>query len=352
MDSTDAQAVTESTPSRQAGTTIGMDPEYWAAIKDSEFKNLEVPEMKTAHDIRAFSNSLMQSSIEMGAARHVVLTEPVTETTTEIKTFDGATIIVHRFAQEKHRAALQDGEKPRPAVYHVHGGGMLAGSVDIFGPLIRHNVDLWGVQVFAVAYRVAPENPAPGPVEDAFAGLKWLSENAESMGIDPARLIIYGESAGGGIAAGTTIVARDRGLSPPLAKQVLVYPMLDDRTKYGPDWPVRPYLGWTDNDNAIGWAAYLGADKAGKEDADVSIYDAPGRAKVEDLFGLPKTYIDTAGLDLFRDEDLQYAARLLQANVEVEFHLYPGVPHGFESSGTPSVVRTAYENRKKAVGTV
>lgn len=341
-----------STPPERPITTIGLDSEYWEAVKDSEFKNLEVPEMHTAQEMRAFSDWILKLALEKEVAAYPPPAEPVTETVTEIKSFDGATITVSRFSQEKHRLPLEKGQQLHPAVYHVHGGGMIAGSVDIFGPQFKRNVALWGVQVFAVDYRVAPENPSPGPVEDAFAGLKWLSETAESLGVDPARLAIYGDSAGGGIAAGTTILARDRGLEPRLAKQILVYPMIDDRTKYGPDWPTRKFLSWTEKDNLIGWAAYLGADRAGKEDADVRVYEAPGRAKVADLVGLPKTYIDTAGLDLFRDDDLQYAARLLHAGVEVEFHLYPGVPHGFEGATTTSVVKRATENRRAAIATV
>ncbi|KAK2607879.1 hypothetical protein N8I77_006522 [Diaporthe amygdali] len=129
--------------------------------------------------------------------------------------------------------------------------------------------------------------------------------------------------------------------------------MLDDRTigKYGPDWPVRKFLAWDENSNRIGWSAYLGEDKAGKDDADVSIYAAPGRARV-DLAGLPRTYIDTPGLDLLRDEKLRYAQALLQADVEVEFHLYPGVPHGFDSFDTLRVVAGAHDNRTRAIKSV
>lgn len=288
----------------------------------------------------------MADAISQGSSTSAPPADPIIETKTEIQTFDGATITMTRFAQQHHHTT---GAPLRPAVYHIHGGGLIAGRVENFAPAHRQNVVSWDVQIFAIGYRLAPENPAPGPVEDAFAGLKWLSENSLSLGVDPGRIILYGESAGGGIGAGTALMARDRGLSPPLAKQVLIYPMLDDRTKYGPGWPVRPLLTWTESDNALGWSSYLGADKCGQEEADVSVYAAPGRAKVEDLAGLPRTYMDTGSLDLFRDEDLRYAAKLLEAGVEVEFHLYPGVPHGFESSVKPSVVMRAIENRKRAV---
>lgn len=352
MDSTDITVSPEAKPPQKVATTFAFDPEYWNAVKDNALTGMKVPKMTTAYDLRAFSDPLMKVAIINEVSAYPTPEEPIIETKVEIKTFDGATITVSRFAQGKHSAPLQDGEALRPAVYHIHGGGMVCGSVDIFAPQLRRNVAMWDVQVFAVEYRVAPENPAPGPVEDSLAGLRWLSENAESMGVDPARLVVYGDSAGGGIAAGMVIMAKDRGLNPPVAKQVLVYPMLDDRTRYGPDWPVRDLLTWKEADNVMGWSAYVGADKAGKEEADVSIYAAPGRAKTEDLVGLPRTYIDTGGLDLFRDEDLRYAGKLSEANVDVEFHLYPGVPHGFEGSIKPSVVKRAYENRGRAIRAV
>jgi acetyl esterase/lipase len=206
-----------------------------------------------------------------------------------------------------------------------------------------------GVQHFAVDYPRAPEHPAPASLEDCYAALQWLSAHARELHVDPARIVIYGVSAGGGLAAGVALMARDRGLSPPLAKQVLVYPMLDDRTHYPDDWPARPFLTFTAEDNVMSWDAYVGADKRGREDADVSIYAAPGRA--ENLEGLPSTYIDVGGLDLFRDENLRFAQRLAEANVEVEFHLYPGLPHGFENPQTWVTTR-AVENRIKAVQSV
>lgn len=278
--------------------------------------------------------------------------DTVLETTHAITSFDGADITVTRFATAGQRAPLGSSEAPRRAVLHIHGGGFVMGSVGMFTSYNKRNVLAWDTQVFAVGYRVAPENPAPGLVEDSYAALKWLSSHAVDFGVDPARIVIVGESAGGGVAAGLALAARDRGLSPPLAKVMLVYPMLDDRTigKYdGVDWPARPYLSWTEAQNEIAWRAYLGADKAGKADVEVSVYDAPGRATVEDLVGLPSTYVDTGSLDLFRDEDIAFTARLSEAHVQTEFHLYPGLPHGFENSVTPALVKSALENRRRAI---
>lgn len=207
-----------------------------------------------------------------------------------------------------------------------------------------------GIQQFAVDYPRAPEHPAPAAVNDIYLALEWLSAHAKEMHIDPARIIVMGDSAGGGIAAGTCLMARDKGLTPPVAKQILIYPMLDDRTRYPDDWPMRNFITWKIEDNEMAWDAYLGAGKRGREDVDVSPYAAP--ARVESVAGLPSTYIEVGGLDLFRDENLKYVARLAEQNVEVEFHLYPGVPHGFENAVGSWVVTQALENRVRALQTV
>lgn len=334
-----------------SSASFKLDREYAAAVQALNMSGIERPVMKTAQDVRAFSNAVMAPALRR---EPWPTAEQVIETKHEITTFDGSLISVSRFATPEHRSQPKEGEALRPAVLHVFGGGMISCDVEIFSPFFRRNTKRWDIQTFAVDYRLAPESPAPGPVEDVYAALKWLSANAEDFDIDPARLIICGDSAGGGIAAGTALLARDRGLSPPLAKQVLIYPMLDDRTigRYGPDWVVREFLVWDDDSNKIAWSAYVGKDKTGKDSADVSIYAAPGRARVEDLVGLPRKYIDTCGLDLFRDDNLRYAEALLRADVDVEFHLYPGVPHGFESSVTPGVVAGALDNRTRAIKSV
>lgn len=227
---------------------------------------------------------------------------------------------------------------------------MVSCTVEIFAPAIARSVITTGIQQFAVDYPLAPEHPAPAAVNDCFAALEWLSRHAVEMHIDPARIIVMGDSAGGGLAAGTALMARDKGLTPPIAKQVLIYPMLDDRTAYPDDWPTKTFLTWKAEDNVLAWDAYLGADKRGRGDADVSPYAAPGRVK--SVEGLPSTYIEVGGLDLFRDEDMRFALRLAEANVEVEFHLYPGVPHGFENAIGSWVVTKALENRIRTLQTV
>lgn len=208
------------------------------------------------------------------------------------------------------------------AVVYLHGGGMIAGTLDGYDPLLRHYARLTGVPFLAVGYRRAPEHPGTGPAQDALAGLRWLVEHAEELGVDPRRIALMGDSGGGGIAAGAAVMARDLGV--PVARQVLVYPMLDDRTAE-PDPLLAPTATWTYDNNVTAWDALLGADRAGP---DVPAEAAP--ARLTDPAGLPPTYIEVGELDIFRDECLAFAARLLAAGISCELHVRPGAPHGFE----------------------
>jgi acetyl esterase/lipase len=217
--------------------------------------------------------------------------------------------------------------QPGSAVLYLHGGGMIFGLEhlgDLYDLAVRDYVARSGVPMLVVDYRIAPEHPHPTPVEDCYAALRWLADNATTLGVDPARIAVMGDSAGGGLAAGVCLLARDRG-GPPVAQQLLIYPMLDDRA-HMPDPQLLPFLTWTYDDNVTGWSALLG-DGAGTDT--VSSYAAPARAT--DLAGLPDTYIDVGDLDIFRDEDITYAARLSDAGVPTELHLHAGCPHAFEA---------------------
>jgi acetyl esterase/lipase len=216
---------------------------------------------------------------------------------------------------------------PGSAALFLHGGGMIFGLEHIgalYDAAVRDYVATSGVPMLVVDYRVAPEHPHPTPVEDCYAALVWLAENAGEFGVDPTRIAVMGDSAGGGLAAGVCLLARDRG-GPAVAQQLLIYPMLDDRPAT-PDPQLLPFLTWTYNDNVTGWGALLG-EGAGTDV--VSPYAAPARA--DDLAGLPDTYIDVGDLDIFRDEDITYARRLADAGVPTELHVYPGCPHAFEA---------------------
>jgi len=165
--------------------------------------------------------------------------------------------------------------------------------------------------------------------EDFFAGLTWLRDHATELNVDPARIAVMGDSGGGCVAAATAILARDRKFTPPLAKQILIYPMLDDRN-IKPDESPPPFMAWSYEDNLTAWSAVLGKSidemKAGI--ADVSPYTVP--ARVTDVANLPPMYIEVGNLDIFRDEDIEYARRLSVANVTTELHVRAGCPHGWE----------------------
>lgn len=211
-----------------------------------------------------------------------------------------------------------------PGIYHTHGGGMVSG--DRFSALAQTLP--WVVEhdavMVTVEYRLAPEHPDPYPVEDCYAGLVWTAQHAPELGIDPARLIITGQSAGGGIAAGVALLARDRG-GPALAGQALLYPMLDDRDRTVSSQQMEGVGLWDRSSNVMGWTALLGDRRGGDE---VSIYAAPARAT--DLSGLPPAFIDCGSAEVFRDEDVAYATALWHDGVQAELHVWPGGFHGFD----------------------
>lgn len=212
----------------------------------------------------------------------------------------------------------------RPAIYHIHGGGMVTGNLRTgVDALLPYVVDGHAV-VVSVEYRLAPEHPDPAPVEDCYAGLVWVAKNAAELGVDPDRLIVLGASAGGGLAAGTALLARDRAF-PRLTHQVLMCPMLDDRFETHSSQMLDREGIWDRNSNHFGWTALLGDRRGGP---DVSPYAAPARAT--DLSGLPHTYLDVGSVDVFRDETLTYARRLSEAGVTVDLHLWGGGFHGFD----------------------
>lgn len=210
----------------------------------------------------------------------------------------------------------------RPGYLHIHGGGYVMGEAAGSDEVNVNVASKLGVVILSVDYRLAPEHPIPAPLEDCYAGLAWLSGHARELGIDPGRIGIGGESAGGGLAAALALLARDRS-EYPIRHQHLTYPMLDDRTgsEESPGDPLTGEFVWTRASNRFGWSAYLG-------DAERAAPQVPARA--ESLAGLPHTWMFTGMLDLFRDEDISYARRLMSEGVQTELLVYPGACHGFQ----------------------
>ena len=208
-----------------------------------------------------------------------------------------------------------------PGIFFIHGGGMIMGSIeteDLKAAMLCETIQSI---VVSVEYRLAPENPHPAPLEDCYEALVWMSKNATELGFDTDRLAIVGGSAGGGLAIATSLMARDQEF-PKLIFQMANYPMIDDRNETPSSKEITDVGIWDREANIEAWDWYLGGKKADK-------YAAPARAI--DLSGLPPTFIDVGELDLFRDEDIEFANRLLQAGVTTELHVYPGAYHASES---------------------
>lgn len=234
-----------------------------------------------------------------------------------------------------------DPSRRRAAILHMHGGGFVSGRVADVVPYLQAIAIRHDCLVVSVDYRVAPETRLAGSLEDNYAALRWLSDESATLGVDRSRIAVAGESAGGGHAAMLAIAARDRG-GPAIRAQVLVYPMLDDRT--GSTRPVPPFIGtyvWQPEDNRYGWTSLLGVP-AGSSAAPSSI--VPGR--VADLSGLPPSFIAVGSIDLFVDEDVEYARRLAMVGVPTDLHVYAGAYHGFDLLVPPAACARNFEDAR------
>jgi acetyl esterase/lipase len=212
----------------------------------------------------------------------------------------------------------------RPAILHTHGGGFVGGAAKLD---VRTQQDLAATLdavCVTVEYRLAPETRWRGSVADNYAALRWLHAHATELGVDASRIAVMGESAGGGHAALLAIEARNRG-EVPLALQLLIYPMLDDRTGSSRRHPTHHGMIWSQDWNRYGWSAFLGMAPGGRK-----VPAAAVPARNSDLSGLPATFIAVGALDLFVAEDIEYAGRLVAAGVPTELHVFPGAVHGFE----------------------
>ncbi len=212
----------------------------------------------------------------------------------------------------------------RPIVLFTHGGGMVMGDHRFGLDAVLPWASELGLVVVSVDYRLAPEHPYPAAVEDAYAALLWAAEQAEQIGGARERILLVGASSGAGLAASLALLARDRGVVRPLA-QLLMYPMLDDRND---SVSARQMAGagvWDRTANETGWTALLGDARGGP---DTPAYAAAARA--EDLSGLPPAFLDVGTAETFRDEVVDYAARIARAGGEIELHLWPGAFHAFD----------------------
>ena len=287
-------------------TERGYDPDFQAILPllPTEMDLSSAEKVQATRDNRALFG-------EPPPARDDVLAED-----RRVPGPDGAPDVAIRIYRPKQAA-----QGPLPGVLEIHGGGFMFGSIDMMDPWCQRVSAEVGAVVVSVEYRLAPEHPFPAGVEDCYAALAWTAREAAVLGIDPKRIAVAGQSAGGGLAAATALLARDRG-GPELCFQLLEIPELDDRLETPSmtaftDTPLwnRPNAIWS-------WRHYLGPDHEGE----VSPYAAPSRA--EDLSTLPPAYVSTMEFDPLRDEGILYALRMLQAGVSVELHSYAGTFHG------------------------
>lgn len=231
---------------------------------------------------------------------------------------DGARLPLSVF----HPAGL-DATAAAPCIYWLHGGGMVMGDRFANLDIPLDWLERFGAVVVTLDYRLAPEVNGTTLVEDCYAGLVWTAEHAAELGIDPTRIVVAGASAGGGLTAGITLLARDRG-GPAIAAQVLICPMLDHRnTSVSSQQYIEGPATWTRGANAFGWQSVLGSG------TEPPAYVSPALAT--DLANLPPTFIDTGSAEVFRDEDAAYASRIWAAGGEAELHVWPGGFHGFDA---------------------
>ncbi|MGA3537681.1 alpha/beta hydrolase [Micromonosporaceae bacterium DT194] len=292
--------------------SLTIDPELFASL--STFMEDNPAEAREPGDLLAFR----AATAEMYAAFTAPLDLPpeVEHRVFTTVSADGAPLDLHWFSLATSAAGKT------AAVVHAHGGGRVAGDVSMFVPFIAQFVASSGVPFLSVEYRLAPEFPGSKSVEDVFAGLHWLLGQATSLGVDPARIAVMGESAGGGLAASVAIMARSAGVQ--LARQILIYPQLDDRT-VDPDPELLPLVGSMYPDNRAQWDAVLG-DARGSEEVPATI----AAARLTDFTGLAPAYLEVGSLDVFRDETAAYAQKLWSAGVEAELHVLPGLVHGWD----------------------
>ncbi|MFE7790659.1 alpha/beta hydrolase [Streptomyces sp. NPDC057460] len=286
-----------------------LDPELRALLADMPLMSQLSPEVLA--QLRQLPSTPVEPLLAHRQADRREVTVPAK---------DGAPIPLSVFSP-----ANTDRTIAAPCVYWMHGGGMVMGDrfsqIDI--PL--EWLDEFGAVVVSVDYRLAPEATGPTLVDDCYQGLLWVAEHSAELGIDPARIVVAGASAGGGLAAGVTLLARDLG-TPAIAAQMLICPMLDHRNT---STSSRQYSGgpgvWTREMNEFGWRAVLG-DLTHHE---VPEYVSPSLA--DDLSGLPTTYIDTGSAEVFRDEDTDYATRIWADGGQAELHVWAGGFHGFDA---------------------
>jgi acetyl esterase/lipase len=300
-----------------------IDPELEAVLEFMPVIDLEDPVAAR----RAFEEMIVAMRTPLAEEEQLDIEDRL------IPGWEGDPEVSVRVYRPKSPAA--DGGTTVPGILHIHGGGFIVGSIESeHAGAVLTAADLGAVLV-SVDYRLAPEHPYPAGLHDCYAALSFLHAEARAIGVDPERIALVGASAGGGLAAGTALLARDRG-GPPVCFQMLHIPELDDRLETPSMRRFTDSPLWNRPLAVKSWEYYLG-DRAGSDE--VPIYAAPARAT--DLGGLPPAYVSTAENDPLRDEGIAYASAMLQAGVSVELHQFPGTFHGSALVARAAVSRRA-----------
>ncbi|WP_210491295.1 alpha/beta hydrolase fold domain-containing protein [Patulibacter sp. SYSU D01012] len=288
-------------------TGYRLDEQFAQAIAQLPPEFMDTPE-PPANDVEALRAVIDYQYTEMGKLAPPVPTGVDREDVT-ISVGDGVTLEGRWYTKRDAR--------PGSAVVYAHGGGQVAGTLDHYDRRMRVYVAETSVPILSVGYRVAPEAKGQQLSEDVFAGVTWLIEHADQLGVDRARIALMGDSGGGGLAAAAAVMARDRGVA--IAQQILIYAMLDDRMATASE-ALSPFLAWTATMNATSWNAR----------ADGPVSEATSPARLIDARGLAAAYIEVGDLDLMRDEGIAYALKLSAADVPLELHVHPGTPHAYD----------------------
>jgi acetyl esterase len=273
------------------------------------------------------------SAYRDGMGEFIPATDPREDVTREDRTISGRDGDPEVAIRIYRPATLPDTQTPdtqlpdtqMPGFLEIHGGGFFVGNIDMMDGFCDGVAAEFPAVVVSVGYRLAPEDPFPAGVEDCYAALVWFADNAAKLGVDIDRIAVGGQSAGGGLAAATALLARDRG-GPSLCFQLLEIPELDDRLETPSMIQFTDTPLWNRPNAQSSWEMYLGEDNPARGSDGVSPYAAPARA--EDLSGLPPAYVSVMEFDPLRDEGIRYASRLLECGVSTELHAFPGTFHG------------------------
>ena len=239
---------------------------------------------------------------------------------------------------------------PRGAMLWIHGGGYVMGSYRMNASDCMRYARKLSLVVVSVDYRLAPKTPFPGPLNDCYAAWQWLVNNAGRLNFNSNKIVVAGQSAGGGLAAALVHKLCNESATKPLG-QLLYYPMLDDRTALNNALTKQQHFVWNNVNNAVGWSAYLGQPPGS---AELPAYSVPARA--ESLASLPPTWLGVGDIDLFYDEDLRYAEQLRADGIPCTLHVVPGAPHAFDAMAptsrlTRGFMRSQYQFIRQLLGT-